>query len=402
MCELPTTIKQTAPLKSIIKVSTIFQKINYSTSNISQLSLLLSILLLAIGACKNGSKNNYKTVNRHFKTIEYSKQFGILESDNDLQIIHIEGNDTQWSYTFEKGNKAPKVVVLSTVFAGFLELLNQQSNIIGVENFNFYSDSILLNQFKTKSTLEIGEESQLLLEKVLSIKPDIIICNSPSFIKSAHGQRLESSGVKVIYCDNFKEAHPLARAEWIKFFGAITGQLEKADSVFDIIKTNYNAIAKKAEQHRSELKANGKEVPSILAEAMFGDTWFVPGGKSYTAQLIQDAGGHYCFSELQPLFTYPKSLEDVLQSAREADIWIHISQFKTRDDLLQQDKRYGLFKAFENHQLFNNNKQENPKGGNAFWEIGVGRPDLILNDLYQIFKDPRLNTDSLTYYSKIL
>ena len=366
----------------------------------SQLSLLFIGLIFIFCGCKESTTKN--TIGeRRFHSITYSKQFGLLESDEAIQIIQINKQDTQWGYTFYKNQKQAKIVVLSTVFAGFLELLGEQSQIVGLDNINFYSDSILLQQCKQNKTQVIGEEAQIQLEKTLALKPDILICNSENFITTAIGKRLERSGTKIICCNNFKEAHPLARAEWIKLFGAISGQLALADSIFEVVAKNYNATHDLAKQQSIVSKSEGKEKPTVLAEAMFGDTWFVPGGKSYTAQLIEDAGGTYCFSNLQPLFTYPKSLEDVLNMAKEADIWIHIGQYKWREEMLQQDARYGLFKAFQNKQLFNNNKQENSAGGNAFWEIGVGRPDLILQDLYSIFKSPTSNSGRYNYYTKI-
>lgn len=336
-----------------------------------------------------------------FHKIEYSQQFALLETPEDIQILNINLQDTQWNYTFKKKGHKPKIVVLSTVFAGLLELLNQQASIVGVEQIKFYSDVTLLQQHKENKTIEVGEETQLELERILTLKPDILVCNSESFLSSAQGQRLTRAGIKVIYCNNFKESHPLARAEWIKFFGALTGELSKADSVFEQVKNNYNNTLKLAQQQATNLKNKGLQSPLVLAEALFGDTWFVPGGKSYTAQLIEDAGGHYCFKHLQPLFTYPKSLEDVLQVAQEADVWININQFKSSEEMLQQDKRYALFKAFKNKKLYNNNKQENKFGGNAFWESGVGRPDLILKDLYTIFNEPQVDVNQLQFYIAI-
>ncbi|MDI1232868.1 MAG: ABC transporter substrate-binding protein [bacterium] len=386
-------------MRKVTKFKSLFN--NNQAVKYSQPSLLLIFVLLALTACNFSRKNKTRNTVNQFHKIEYSKQFGLIESDKTIQLLNINKTDTLWSYTFEKTTKTPTIIVLSTVFAGFLELLKQQSNIIGVDNFHFYSDSILINQFNAKQTLEVGEESQLQLEKVLSLKPDIVICNGANFIESANGKRLEKMGIKVIYCDNFKEAHPLARAEWIKFFGALTGHLSLADSIFEQVKNNYNLIAFNSQKHREALLAQGKAAPKILSEAMFGDTWFVPGGGSYTAQLIEDAGGSYCFKSLQPLFTYPKSLENVLQEAKDADIWIHMNQFASRSEILQADTRYNLFKAFKTGQLFNNNKQENQYGGNAFWEYGVGRPDLILQDLYTIFKHPTAVNSGLNFYMKL-
>ena len=44
---------------------------------------------------------------------------------------------------------------------------------------------------------------------------------------------------------------------------------------------------------------------------------------------------------------------------------------------------------------------ENKFGGNAFWESGVGRPDLILKDLYTIFNEPQVDVNQLQFYTAI-
>ncbi len=365
-------------------------------------SIVYLILVSSLFCCGHPSKKSAINV-KSFEPIEYAQRFGIIHFENSSRIFYLNNKDTQWSLSFDEHIKnPPRIAILSTVFAGSLELLNQQEQIVAIDNYKFYSDTTILNLIAKGTIISVGEEGQVQLEKLLAQRPDIVISSSSEFSKNAIGQRLENRGIKVLYCDNFKETHPLARAEWIKFFGVITGQSRMADSIFEMVKYNYNALTMRAKKRNTD-SVNGIKIPQpkILTEAMFGDSWFVPGGGSYTAQLIADAGGEYIFKEKVPLHTYPMSLEDVLVRAKDADIWININRYKTFDELRRIDKRYTLFKSFSEHQLFNNNKRENPQGGNDFWEKGVGRPDIILSDLFKIFHSPNIADDSLYYYIRL-
>jgi iron complex transport system substrate-binding protein len=48
------------------------------------------------------------------------------------------------------------------------------------------------------------------------------------------------------------------------------------------------------------------------------------------------------------------------------------------------DKRIAGFEAFKNKTIYNCTKTQNSEGGNAYWEYGVLRPDLVLADLSKI------------------
>lgn len=343
-----------------------------------------------------GSPSTFKEhhTSRTFIPIQYSKLFGIAETDNDRQVFHLNAGDTFWGPVIKKNSKPLKVAVLSTVFAGFIELLGAQNQIVAIEKESYYSDAIILERIRNKSIVATGEEGQIQIEQLLSQHPDIVVSGSRELMNSAIGEKLKKSNIQIVYCDNFREQHPLARAEWVMYFGALLNLTEKADSIFKAVTANYLQIA----------KANSdttKKRPLIMTDALFGDSWFVPGGNSYTSQLIADAGGRYVFKDKTPLYTYPLSIEEVLVKAQMADIWIHTNQHASMAMLETADRRYTLFKPFTQHTIFNNNKKENPNGGNDFWEKGVGRPDIILNDLNIIFSGDSTRYPLLHYYQQL-
>ena len=48
--------------------------------------------------------------------------------------------------------------------------------------------------------------------------------------------------------------------------------------------------------------------------------------------------------------------------------------------------------------IFTFNKKVNAKGSNDYWEMGLQRPDLILNDLINIFEN---NYNQLQWYREL-
>lgn len=329
-----------------------------------------------------------------YSTMHYTKMFGIADFGKYRQLFYLNGNDTQWSLRSDSlKDKKPSIAVMASVFAGFIETLDKREAIVAVDNMLFYSDTILISMMKSGIVQEVGEEAQLNTEKLIRMKPDLIIGSSVLSGNKTIAERFRKSGIILLTCENYKEQHPLARAEWIRFFGFILGCESKADSIFNDIEKSYNAQLKSVKSSTAK--------PKVLTDAMYLDAWNIPGGKSYTARLIEDAGGEYVFAHKQEMYTYPMNLESVIKSASNADVWIHVNRFKTKAEMLSADPRYTFFRAFNQGRVFNNNKRENANGGNDFWEMGPVRPDLILSDLIAIFSQDKISDDKLYFYTRV-
>jgi iron complex transport system substrate-binding protein len=346
-----------------------------------------------LSACAQKHKQENRDQPIEFVKIEYSKMFGIAKFNGYSQLYFVNNSDTTWSLRNDDLKPNIKLAVLSSVFAGYIELLEKQDQIIAVDNYKYYCDSILNRFFIQNKVTEVGEEGQINLNKLLLSKPNVLISSSFLAQDKSLTKRLKNSGINVVYCDNFKEQNPLARAEWIKLFGFLLNCQTTADSLF-------NTIAVAYKEQISHISPNTKK-PLVLTDALYSDVWNVPGGISYTAKLIEDANGFYVFSDKKDLFSYPLSFELVLKKAQYADIWIHVNQYKTRDELYKANNRYALLNVFKQSKIYNNNKRENKYGGNDFWEIGVVRPDLVLKDLISIFNNPNISDEKLYFYTHV-
>jgi iron complex transport system substrate-binding protein len=68
---------------------------------------------------------------------------------------------------------------------------------------------------------------------------------------------------------------------------------------------------------------------------------------------------------------------------------------------LSYDERYGLFKACQNNQLYNNNKIQNALGYSNYWETGITHPEDVLADLIAIFSPTLMPNHEFNYYKKL-
>jgi iron complex transport system substrate-binding protein len=140
--------------------------------------------------------------------------------------------------------------------------------------------------------------------------------------------RLEQMGIPIMECADYMEVSPLARAEWIKIYGSLFGVAAKADSLFNAIEAKYISLR--------DLTDRQEKKPRLLTERPFSGAWHVPGGESTTGQLYRDAGADYIFSDWHGTGARAISIEEVLNRASDADIWL-IKSFGdvTKKDILK-------------------------------------------------------------------
>jgi iron complex transport system substrate-binding protein len=103
-------------------------------------------------------------------------------------------------------------------------------------------------------------------------------------------------------------------------------------------------------------------------------------------QLLHDAGG-VLFIEKDCEENSAVLFEDILIHGRNADFWIHTGTASTYNEIEASFIYAKEIKAFRTQKCFNNNARVTPNQANDFWERGPVRPDLIMQDLIQIYTD---------------
>ena len=367
---------------------------------------LLLFLLIPLFSCSGGGERE-GSKNSNQNTVQYAEFFDILESDYAYFVTTRDRNKkvlnqivvTRGEEVSRQGDKvkvfqhgARSTACLSSVFVGFLSAVNRSSSIVAVDELDYISDPLVRRLANAGRVSEVGGLDKLNFEVLAYQKPDILFASE---FDQDHSVRhlLSRLGIYTVFCNSFREKTPLARAEWIKLFGVLTGEYEKAKNVFAAVERNYNSLR--------DSVANIQKKPTAFMNALWGDQWSIPGGNSFQAILLKDAGAKYIWShetDHEIIFT---GFETMLINAGQADFWLNVNTFRSMEELYKADSRYENFKAFEKGNVYNNNANENDYGGIPYWETGAVRPDWVLSDLVEIFHPDIQDLDSMKYYHRL-
>jgi iron complex transport system substrate-binding protein len=270
---------------------------------------------------------------------------------------------------------AARIVCTSTTHLPLLDYLGATEKLVGFPTTDYISSEKMRQRVDAGAVTELGIDNGMDLEKLISLKPDMVMGYSMS---SDLGQlkKIKELGIPVVTNSEYLEEHPLGRAEWIRFMALFLGKEEMADSVFQAIEAEYLNTAQRAAQQSTK--------PTVMSGVLYGDGWFMPGGRNYAARLLGDAGCQYLWAADSTQGFLELSFEAVYARAATADLWIGVANFKSLDELKVAEPRYALFNAFEKEQVFTYDKRHGAKGGSEFLELGYLRPDLILKDLVKI------------------
>lgn len=369
---------------------------------------LLLALLFFLG-CKgnpNGSESDPKTANEGGNHASRMK----IEDRPYGYLLHIrkEGNGKMEKYQLverekasdpQKGSKkrievpVERIACLSSTHLGMLLALGESERLVAFSRKKHLFDEDVRKRMEQGKIESIGMKRSLDKERLVSTDASLLLHDGMGKGNNAGNEQLTSAGISEIPLQAWKEKHPLGRAEWIRVFGILTGKKDKADSIYRSRSKAYDSLASIAS------KAEGK--PKILSNAPHKGTWYVPGGASYKSRLIQDAGGKNPWIDTKKAGGIPRSLEEVLNKAGNADIWIEPGRAKKLEDLQEMDERMGHFKAYQEGAVYNNDRRKAKRAGNDFWESGPVNPQLVLADLIEIFHPELLPDQELHYYRKL-
>jgi iron complex transport system substrate-binding protein len=324
-----------------------------------------------------------------------------------LHILDKKGRIRESFQLVEEGKEAPdssskknriqvpvrRIACLSAPHAGMLLELNASQHIKAFPSKSYLYDRGLRERMEQGSIESIGMQRSLDTERLIALELDLLLDDGMSG-RSGEGEgTLERAGTPTLDILDWKEEHPLGRLEWIRVFGALTGKEALADSIFRQRSRVYDSLRTEA--------ADAKENPKILCNAPHKGTWHIPGGNSYMARLIRDAGAAHPWPKNESTGGVPKSLEEVIANARNAEFWIDPGGVNSLEELSAMDERIDRFKAYRQKAVFKNDARSRPDGGNDFWESGPLHPEKVLEDLIRIFHPDEDRGQELYYYRKL-
>ncbi|WP_217428123.1 ABC transporter substrate-binding protein [Microlunatus speluncae] len=277
----------------------------------------------------------------------------------------------------------------STTHLPSLEALGRLDVLTGVAAKAYISSAAAKERADSGEVIEYAAAGTPDAEAIVAGKPDVVITDgldSPAFAT------VRDAGIGVLAGAEFLENDPLGRAEWIKFFAALTGTEAKAAEVFGQIRDDYRKT--------SQLVADAEPVDLLLSQPYQG-VWSIPGGGSFAGKLIKDAGGRWPWQDDPTTGSINTDLEAVLGKSAKAPIWINTANWRTLKEATTDEPRLAEFAAYKSGQVWSPSKQLNEAGGNNYFELGVLRPDLTLADLVAITHPDLLPDHPFTFYQRL-
>ncbi|NMA54569.1 MAG: ABC transporter substrate-binding protein [Firmicutes bacterium] len=202
-------------------------------------------------------------------------------------------------------------------------------------------------------------------------------------------EKLEDLGIPVLVERSSYEPHPLGRTEWIKLYGLLCGEEERAQTLFDEQVTYL---------HRIPSESTGKSVAFFYISSA-GNAVVRKGG-DYTSKMIELAGGRYVFADSgdsdNGAGPMNLDLEHFYTRAKKADIIIYNSaidgEVHSLAELLAKSHLLADFEAVKSGNVWCTNKnlfQETTEFGS------------MIADLNRIFTGKTNNKTKLNYYYKL-
>ena len=365
---------------------------------------ILSAIFLTvfITGCSQKSNTDTAVDSVLIKTmvLEYAKGFAVnyYEDYKELLVFSADRKDTLHSYylssTIRSGFvKTPveRLASLSSVYAAYIQDLELEEVLMAVDEKDYINSESILNEFENRTIVEIGSLEKINHEALLMAEVDLIY--SFGWQGKSAGFETKYPNTNFAYAYEYLEEQPLGRAEWIKFFACFFNKEAQADSLFNDIKTSYESLR--------DLASTAITKPKVLINMPFKEQWHMPGGLSYSAHFIADAGGYYPWGSLNKMNSTPLDWELVYNKAYDCDYWINTGVFSSYKEVEAILPDMNLFAAFKNKQVYNNNARTNKFGGNDYWESGLLHVDELLADLLAIFHPELLPNRTLKYYKSL-
>lgn len=369
---------------------------------------LVFFILVIMAGCNQDQKPRPERVssNRYARGFEI-KKLGPIEKITVFNPWEQASNISFDYYLIQEGATPPdsvdpkriiytpveRVVCLSTSHIAFLDVLGETEGIVGISGSRYVSTPAIRQKLGSGEVIDVGYDQGFNYELLLQKNPELVLVYGIGSEVSTQVRKMEDLGLKVFFVAEYLEEAPLGKAEWIKCLAPLFGKEKEAALFFNRIEENYLSLKKAA--------GWAGEKPNVMVGLPYRDSWWVPGGKSYLSNLINDAGGNYIGKENLSHESFVISFENALGWSTVADVWINLGMADSKAEILSDDERIGKFPAFNDGKIFNNINRVSPDGGNDFWESGTVYPDRILGDLIRIFHPGLLEGAELVYYKEV-
>ncbi len=335
-----------------------------------------------------------------------------LEKHEHFMLLHLirHYNDRQDTLTYvlhEKNARIPieysgyekimipvkRIALLHSSYVSFFDFCGALDHIAALSEARYVYNETIYQKAQSGALPEVGYDETLDKERLLAAGVDLVLTvgfpNSPN----KNSELLRELGIPVLVFSDWQETTLLGRAEWVKAIAALTGKMDETEKKFMVIEQKYDSLRK--------LASAINDLPTVTCNLPFKGNWYMPGGNSYVAGMLRDAGADYLFGDNEETGGVPVDFEVAYAKGLGAEYWINPDFASSIDDILTKDERLGDFKAVKSGNIYNNNRRLRRGEVNDYWESGLINPHRILADLISIFHPGLLPGRELYYYKKI-
>ena len=313
---------------------------------------------LALAGCgeKSQPANTESLVFSHHYTLDYAQQFTADCYEGGYTMLTLLGDGSKFLVVPEDAAEVDNLPADVTVLRQPLnDLYLVSTSVMDLILHLDALDSIALSGTKAegwylpeaKQAMEdgriayAGKYSAPDYEQILAAGCSLAIENTMILHTPDVKEQLEHFGIPVLVEHSSYESGPLARMEWIKFFGILLGKEEQAEQVFA---AQEERIAPLLDQ-----PSTGKSCAFFSLTS--NNLATVRKGSDYVARMIEMAGGSYVFSDLtengNSLATMNLPLEDFYAGAKDADVLIYNSAIEgTVSSVSQLTEKFPLLSEF--------------------------------------------------------
>ena len=367
-------------------------------------ALPVSALLLAgCSSAETAPANTEKLVFDHAYPLDYAQQFTADCYEGGYTMLTIPEDGAKFLVVPEGAAEVDELpegvtvlrqpveniyLVSTSVMDLFLALDGLDSiSLSGTRADGWYLDEARA-AMEAGSIAYAGKYSAPDYEKILAANCGLAIENTMIYHTPEVKEQLERFDIPVIVERSSYESSPLARMEWLKFWGILLGREEQAEQVF----------ARQVERVSPLLEQPSTGKSCAFFSITGNNLANVRKGGDYVAQMIEMAGGDYVFADLTDsgnnLSTMNLPLEDFYAGAKDADYLIYNSTIEgvvhTTDELIAKCSLLAEFKAVQNGSVWCTTQ--------SFFQQSMELADFVL-DLHAVFTEE--NPTGLQFLIKV-
>ena len=281
-----------------------------------------------------------------------------------------------------------RALVFSGVHVALFEELGVADRVAAVCDARYIYSDATANRLSRGEVVDCGSSLDINMEQVAMASPDVAFVLP--YENGGYG-KLENAALPLFECADYMEVSPLACAEWVRLYGRLLGKAVVADSIFNAVCDEYEALR--------GLTAGCECRPKLMCELKSSSAWYMPGGASTMGCMYADAGADYLFSHLEGNGSVPLAFEAVLDKAAEADVWLikyNSEVDKTYSSLLAEFEGYSHFRPFKENNIYACNT-----GNKSLFEDRSFHPEKMLRELVALFHPELLPGYEMKYYERM-